>query len=309
MEITRLSWSGWPCLRLRVGELELRIPTEFGPRILYAGWVGGPNLLGLITADIGESGGDAHRLYGGHRLWHAPEDPQRTYVPDNEAPRIQREENALILEQATEAQTGIQKTLRISADESGQSFLLRHELQNTTLWPIRLAPWALTVMASGGVGILPLPPRGQHPRDLLPNTRLVFWPYVNLQDPRWGWGQCHLRLQQDPAQPTAQKVGALVPAGWLAYAVQGSLFVKTFPYEGAAHYPDDGCNAEMFVNGDFLELESLGAITELPPGARTAHEEAWFFLRDVPTPQSEADIATSILPRLVQLGLPCGGSR
>ena len=304
MEITSLNWSGWSCLRLRSGEIELRIPTEIGPRILFAGWVDGPNLLGLIAADISKSGGDTHRLYGGHRLWHAPEHPQRTYAPDNESPRIRREGNALILEQATETQTGIQKSLKISADESGAGFHLRHELRNTTLWPIRLAPWALTVMAIGGVGILPLPPRGQHPQDLLPNTRLIFWPYVDMQDPRWGWGQGHLRLQQDPAQQTAQKVGALVPSGWLAYVVQGCLFMKTFPYEEAARYPDDGCNAEMFVNGDFLELESLGAITELPPGAHTTHEETWFFLRDVPIPQSEADIETIILPRLAQLGLP-----
>ena len=235
MEIAPMPWLGWQCLRLRLGEIELRLPTEIGPRVLYAGFVDGPNLLGLIAEDIGQRGGEAHRLYGGHRLWHAPEHPERTYAPDNAPPKIRQEGAALILEQDIEARTGIQKTLRIEVNEAGDGFRLRHVLRNTTLWPLQLAPWALTVMAAGGVGILPLPPRGEHPRDLLPNTRLVFWPYSDLSDARWGWGRRHIRLRHDPTQSAPQKMGARVPAGWLAYAAHDCLFVKTFPYEDAAH--------------------------------------------------------------------------
>lgn len=303
MEITPLHWSGWSCLRLRTGDLELRVPTEIGPRVLFAGFSDGPNLLGLLPEDLGKSGGEDHRLYGGHRLWHAPEHRARTYAPDNDPPRICQEESALILEQETEAQTGIQKSLGIEATAKGDGFRLQHELRNNSHWPLRLAPWGLTVMAVGGVGILPLPPRGEHPRDLLPNTRLIFWPYCDLQDPRWGWGRRHLRLQQDPAQSAPQKVGARVPAGWLAYAGHNCLFVKRFPYEANATYPDDGCNAEIFANDAFLELESLGPLREIAPGARIQHEEIWHLLRDVPTPKNELDIEAQILPRLESLGI------
>ena len=303
MEIEPLPWLGWQCLRLRLGEIELRLPTEIGPRVLYAGFIDGPNLLGLIEEDSGQRGGKAHRLYGGHRLWHAPEHPERTYAPDNAPPKIRQEGAALILEQETEARIGIQKTLRIEASEAGDGFRLRHELRNTTLWPLQLAPWALTVMVAGGMGILPLPPRGEHPRDLLPNTRLIFWPYSDLSDSRWGWGQRYLRLRHDPAQSAPQKVGARVPDGWLAYAVHDCLFIKTFPYEDAAQYPDDGCNAEIFADGTFLELESLGPLREILPGASVTHEERWFLLRDVPAPKSDADIEQDILPCLAPLGI------
>ena len=98
-------------------------------------------------------------------------------------------------------------------------------------------------------------------------------------------------------------MGARVPAGWLAYAAHDCLFVKTFPYEDAAHYPDDGCNAEIFANNAFLELESLGPLSEIPPGASVTHVENWNFFRDVLAPQSDADFERDIRPRLVELNL------
>lgn len=301
MQIEQIAWRGWQCLRLRAGGCELRLPTEIGPRVLYAGFADGPNLLGLIEEDIGRRGGADFRLYGGHRLWLAPEHQQRTYTPDNQPPQIRQGGAELILEQAPDEHTGIQKTLRIlpgAANEQGAAFRLVHELRNTSERPLTGAAWALTVMATGGVGILPLPERGAHPRDLLPNTRLVFWPYCDLGDARWGWGRRHLRLRQDPAQSSAQKVGAPLPAGWLGYAVRDCLFVKTFPFEEGARYPDDGCNGEIFVNDRMLELESLSPLSEIEPGATIRHEERWHFYRDLPAPESDAQIVERLLPRM-----------
>ncbi len=303
MELSTLNWQGWRCLRLRLGDRELLLPTEIGPRVLFAGFAEGPNLLGLLNDDIGQQGGEAHHLYGGHRLWHAPEDRKRTYLPDNAPPLIRKESSTLIVEQAPEVESGIQKILRIFPTATGQGFVLRHELRNTTLWPLRFAPWALTVMAPAGRAILPLPPRSEHPRDLLPNTRLIFWPYSNLKDARWGWGEGFLRLRQDPASEQPQKVGGSVPAGWLAYAVAAHLFVKTFPYLVGATYPDDGCNAEIFANGDFLELESLGPLREIRPGARAIHEERWYFWQNFSMNPMDEEIDTAVRTRLKELAI------
>ena len=41
---------------------------------------------------------------------------------------------------------------------------LTHRLTNVGQKPTDLAPWALTVMAPGGVEIIPLPPKGAPPR-------------------------------------------------------------------------------------------------------------------------------------------------
>ncbi len=38
-----------------------------------------------------------------------------------------------------------------------------------------LAPWAVTVMAQGGLGIAAFPERGAHVQSLLPTNPLVMW--------------------------------------------------------------------------------------------------------------------------------------
>ena len=97
---------------------------------------------------------------------------------------------------------------------------------------------------------------------------------------------------------TPQKVGALVPDGWLAYARDGHLFVKTFDYARDARYPDLGCSAEIFINAEFLETESLAPLVTLEPGAAVEHIEHWFLFRDVPAPDTEADVEVHLLPQI-----------
>ncbi len=42
-----------------------------------------------------------------------------------------------------------------------------------------------------------------------------------------------------------------------------------------AEYPDHGCNAEIYCNENFLELESLAPLVYLEPGAGVQHREVW----------------------------------
>ncbi len=82
MNLGRVSYKGWEnCLKFGNGKVELVVTTDVGPRILLFGFAEGQNLfknyeeqMGRTPPAAGESGGDQWRLYGGHRLWHAPED-------------------------------------------------------------------------------------------------------------------------------------------------------------------------------------------------------------------------------------------
>jgi hypothetical protein len=40
-------------------------------------------------------------------------------------------------------------------------------------------------------------------------------------------------------------------------------------------YPDFGCSFETFTNADFLEIETLGPLTKVAPGAGVTHVERW----------------------------------
>jgi hypothetical protein len=105
-------------------------------------------------------------------------------------------------------------------------------------------------------------------------------------------------VRQVPKAETPQKVGAAVPDGWIAYARDGQLFVKQFDYHRAAPYPDLGACAEVWVDAEMLELETLGPLQLLPSGGAVEHVEKWFLIDGVKVPATEADVVAHVLPRV-----------
>ncbi len=293
MDIDTITYAGWDdCVRLSHAQTELIITTQVGPRIIRYGFLEGGNLF--HEAFQGQTEGETWRNYGGHRLWHAPEDTKRTYAPDNDPVTVEEFTDFVRLSQPTEALTGIQKTLEISLTVAGARVV--HRLTNHGVWGVRLAPWALSVMAPGGVAVLPLPPRGAHGEHLLPSNRLAVWPYTDLSDPRWTWGRAYILLRQD-TERGPQKIGAYTPDSWAAYAHPAGLFIKTFEtLADANQYPDGGVNVEVFTNQRMLEVETLGPLVELAPGASVEHVEHWALFPAVPLPQHDDDVLQHIVP-------------
>jgi hypothetical protein len=301
IEVRQVEYGRWPnCYRLTNGVWELVVTTDVGPRVIRCGFAGADNEFKEYPDHLGQKGGGDWRVYGGHRLWHAPEHKTRTYFPDNSPVKVEARDNAVRLVQEIESTTGIQKEIELVMAPDAACATVTHRLRNTNPSPVTLAPWALTVMAPGGTAILPLPPRGSHPEDLLPGSTLTLWKYTDMSDPRWTWGRKYILLRQDSARTVnPQKIGAAAPDGWAAYARGGHLFLKTFRHDPAATYPDRGCSVEVFTNQDMLELETLGPLVALSPGAAVEHVEQWRLFRDVPIPRNDADIDAHIVP-LVQ---------
>lgn len=269
--------AGWQRnLRLANGALELVITLEVGPRILSL--AAGPRQRSVFKLFPQQAGGQGEREFrsrGGHRLWVAPEDRARTYFPDNcpvahellDAGRVR-------LTAPPEETGGLQKQLDVALDAQRARVTVTHRLLGLGATAAPLSPWALSVMAPGGTAIVPQPPPGEFPRDLLPNRHLVLWPYMDLGDPRLRLGRRYLTLRQDPARAPL-KIGLLDEQGWAAYLLGDTLFVKRFACEPGRLYPDRGCNCELFTDAEMLELESLGPLRLLGPGAVAEHTEEW----------------------------------
>lgn len=65
------------------GEIELQIPLGIRPRITSFRFMIGENIF-YEAPDIRKHfGSDQWFSYGGHRLWHAPEQNPGSYYPDN----------------------------------------------------------------------------------------------------------------------------------------------------------------------------------------------------------------------------------
>ena len=292
--IERIRWQGWQdCYLISNERVEMLVVADVGPRILKFNLVGQDSLLKLYDEQLGQTQGDTFRIYGGHRLWHAPENQKRTYYPDNRPVEVARHDNIIQFNALVEDSTRIQKSIQIEMHPTEPRATVRHSLTNHNLWAVTFAPWALTVMRSGGVAILPLPERGSHPEDLLPSSSLALWPYTNLADPRWTWGTRYILLRQADAPP--QKIGAYNPAGWLAYAWEDTLFVKQFDVT-SGDFPDFGSNVEMFTDSDMLEIESLGPLQTVQPGTTVTHTEIWSLHADVPQIQNEQDVTLHVMP-------------
>jgi len=297
----KMNYKGWPnCYRLSNRLVDLIVTTDVGPRIIRFGFVGEDNEFKEYEDMVGKTGGDEWRIYGGHRLWHAPEAMPRTYFPDNSPIQIEQHAGFVHLIQPLEATTGIQKEMDVHLAPDEARVAVTHRLRNTNLWAVELAPWALSVMAPGGKAIIPLPPRGSHEGNLLPTGTITLWAYTDMTDPRWTWGSKYVMLRQDARMEQPQKVGMMVPDGWIAYAHHGHLFVKKFGYVQGARYPDLGCSVEAFTNADMLEVETLGPFVHLQPDASVEHVEYWFLFRDVPVPKDDADVDRDVLPKATE---------
>lgn len=299
MKLEIAPYGGWErCAHLSTKDLLLVVPLEVGPRILHFGLHGEPNLLARVTDEQGLTGGRAWRLYGGHRLWVAPEDPVLTYQPDNEPVEHEWADSTLTLRQPVEAVTGLRKELALEPLDEGKGVGLLHRITNQSDQPRTLALWALTCMAPGGRCVIPNETYRPHTEDLLPARPLVLWSYTDLSDPRFCFHRGFLEMRQDPSAVAPQKIGMLNRREWAAYLLGQQVFIKRFPYLEGADYPDFGCNCEFFTNAQILEMESLGPLVTLEPGDVVEHREHWE-LRHVSLPLDDDELV--LLPETLGL--------
>jgi hypothetical protein len=71
--------------------------------------------------------------------------------------------------------------------------------------------------------------------------------------------------------------------------------IKKFDFNPDAVYPDFGCNNETYINGQFLEIETLRPLAKLPPGGAVEHTEHRL-LTKAAADESEESIDANILP-------------
>ena len=270
-----IRFMGWDCVELSNDSLELLVTQSVGPRVISLRLNGGENLLAQVphrTAECPNEG--TFHFWGGHRLWHAPEVLERTYLPDDAPVEIAPIENGLSVTQPIEARTGIQKSLRIRLVDDRAIVLIDHTLTNRGLWSLECAAWAITQLKPGGEGILPQPTGYRDPNGLQPNRSIALWPYTDVTSPHISWGNRFIRVRA-AMDNSALKIGFPNPLNWLAYHRGDTLFVKKARFLVGVDYYDMNSSSQCYCDQDFLELETLGPRTSIAPGAWTTHREVW----------------------------------
>jgi hypothetical protein len=298
----KINFLGLPnCRRLTDGKVELVVTTDTGPRIMRFGFPGGKNMLGewpdkKAVTKLGE-----FRLWGGHRLWAAPELEDLTYGPDNGPVGVKSESKDRVhLVQPVDL-AGLEKEIAITLSDSGA--VLTHRITNRRKAPVELAPWALTIMRGLGTAIIPAEPYFGHDERFLPARQVVLWHYTDMADQRITWGRKYVLFRSVESAKEPTKIGFGNRRGWAAYAVDGTLFVKKFPWVEGGNYPDFGCNCEFYTEGSFLEVESLGPLRTLNPGETVEHVEEWKLFADAGIGGAPSEIEKALDPLLARAGI------
>jgi hypothetical protein len=246
--------------------LKLGISQQYGPRISSLVFQDQPNLMAELP---GPKSLEEWAVYGGHRVWAAPEDPVLSYFPDNKAPVIERVSSSR-LKAWNEDASGIQRMIDLEL-LSGDRCRVINSVTNLGETARQMASWGITSFAPGGLGIMPFRLGGV---SLTPDRNLKLWPYTDLNDVSVEeWHSC-IKVDQTKVSQKL-KLGTLHRDAWLAYQLNQVLFIKHSSFVVDQEYPDMGCNLEIYADQTLLELESLSPLHLLQKGESCQHTETW----------------------------------
>ncbi len=268
-----ITYEGHECVNFSNGTIDLYIPKHFGPRIFFAGFKGGKNMFGVVP-DVGlKTSLGKWNIYGGHRLWIAPEITPDTYYPDNDDVVIEERGREIAVSQS-QRKINIKKEMVLSFQGKNKVKVV-HNVYNTGIRPREFAVWALSLMRTGGFAIVPQSTEKEDKGGFLPNKNLVTWAYTDVTDKRFKQTPKFNFVKQGGPKPF--KIGQRIPLGWSAYCNGGDLFVTRFKFERGETYPDFLSNVEIYSCDKFLEVETIAPLRKMDGGTCATYVETWEF--------------------------------
>lgn len=270
MRIDQINFGAWDeCWLCWHGGLELIVVGGVSPRIVSFRREGGENVL--FEDPEGRIGRGSWRLLGGHRLWIAPE-TEATYESETGPCEIKAATDRLVVSRGPGASL-LRRRIEISPSDRCAGFRIRHEIMNEGAFPaVGVAPWAITCLKPVGKIAIPW---GIGPKGWRMQT-VRYWRELggiatNPASPQW-------RAEADRfiVEPLGHwgKIG-VASEGPIVYSTPAGAFIKHIDYVAGAAYPDGGCNVAVFTASEYMEVETLGPLTEFMPGAVATHDEHW----------------------------------
>jgi hypothetical protein len=105
-----------------------------------------------------------------------------------------------------------------------------------------------------------------------------------------------------PPAKGGQKLFCATSAGWIGYLVDGQALFITYQAAAALPTPAGEAGSEVYACPDFIELEHIGRLETLQPGAAARFSERWH-VRQGPT------TATTVAQRAAWMAATAAGLR
>ena len=262
------------CLYIENGDVKLAVPLSFGIRIVYLSYKGSENLFFEQPSEMKDLSTDwGWRVFGGHRLWIAPESKDNYAVETNPI-SYEIVDDKVILTQPFDSWLKVYKKIEISFEKDNVVKLL-HVITNGDDKVRKFSPWAVSSMAGGGTEFIPLFYRdGGYD----PLHRISMWDYTSLGDERVEYTRELITLRHKPTSKK-YKIGVGHPNGNVKYVNKGVVFEKEYELSNS-EYPDGNVSFETFMCDYMVEVESLAPLTEVKPNESAYHIEKWILNKD-----------------------------
>ena len=213
-----------------------------------------------------------HENYGS-TFWTAPQS-EWNWPPfdvlDNQEYQVEQEDNLLKMTSDPDPKSGFQmiKTWKVTGR---QSIEIEYRIKNISEKAKSVGAWEVTRTPCGGLAFFPDGGAGKVPESNLK---------PDLQNEGINW----ISIDKMPIAGY-QKLFSTAQEGWLAYALNGLLFIKQFPDTKPENYSPKQGEVEIFINKDkiYIELENHGEYKLLQPGESLSYIENWFL---TPVPEN-----------------------
>jgi hypothetical protein len=292
VSIEKTEFQGWPdALRLRSAHAEA-IVVPAVTRVMSFRLAGGENVFWTDRALDGRTSSAERKSwvnFGGDKSWPAPEAEwgrytgNKSWLPPAAFDALPAEArikgDAVYLVSPVDPHYGIRVTRRIALQAEAATMTIETEYERVAGAPSRIGIWVITQLRDPVAVYVPVPTASR-----FPDGHFVFgdkpWPQLARRGDL-------LEVTRDPA--TSHKLGS--DADRMLWVGRDAVCLISSP-RVAGEYPDRGASAEVYTNPDpktYVELETLGPLAELGPGARIRQTNTYtLWPRRETDPRSEA---------------------
>jgi len=201
----------------------------------------------------------------GSTLWTAPQSSwgwPPSEVFDKQKYTVKKSGRIIKMVSQPDSKSGFQleKRWQLIGDDMVQ---INYQIKNISSKPKSVGPWEVTRVPSGGVVLFPQGESGNVPKSTL---------IPDLQKDGINW----ISVSTVPIDNNV-KLFSTASEGWLAYVVDGLLFIKQFPDIKPVKYSPEQGEVEIYFNKDksYIELENQGEYGLLQPGKTLNYRVKW----------------------------------
>lgn len=214
----------------------------------------------------------------GATLWTAPQSDwgwPPFAVLDVQEYQVTKKKNYLKMTSMPDQKSGLQ-IIKTWKSEGHQKVEIEYQIKNISDRPKSVGAWDVSRVPCGGLSFYPEGGEGKVPESNLK---------IDLQKEGINW----ISIDKAPIEDH-EKLFSTAKDGWLAYVLNGMLFIKQFPDTKPENYSPQHGEVEIYINKEksYIELENHGSYQLLKPGESLTYQENWFLLPVSKSIKSEA---------------------